>query len=67
MDFNSTVKGSLLEGFYPSGWDFEKIDACCSNAPESVCARQGFWNDGFAPVACGGARSRTESGRNCIP
>ena len=24
MDFNSTVKGSLLEGFYPEGWDFEK-------------------------------------------
>ena len=28
MDFNSTVKGSALEGFYPAGWDFEKIDAC---------------------------------------
>ena len=26
MDFMSTVKGSLLEGFYPEGWDFEKID-----------------------------------------
>ncbi len=25
MDFNSTVKGSVLEGFYPEGWDFEKI------------------------------------------
>ena len=21
MDFMSTVKGSLLEGFYPAGWD----------------------------------------------
>ena len=31
MDFNSTVKGSLLEGFDPEGWDFEKIDKCCSN------------------------------------
>ena len=28
MNFNSTVKGSMLEGFYPEGWDFEKIDAC---------------------------------------
>ncbi len=53
MDFNSTVKGSLLEGFYPSGWDFKKIDACCSNAPESVTERQSFWNKGFSPVACG--------------
>ncbi len=52
MDFNSTVKGSLLEGFYPAGWDFKKIDACCSNAPESVCERQSFWNEGFAPVPC---------------
>ena len=42
MDFNSTVKGSLLEGFYPEGWDFEKIDKCCANAPESVGERQDF-------------------------
>ncbi len=53
MDFNSTVKGSLLEGFYPAGWDFEKIDKCCSNPPESITERQSFWNGGFTPVACG--------------
>ena len=46
MDFNSTVKGSLLEGFYPEGWDFEKIDKCCSHAPEEVFERQSFWNEG---------------------
>ncbi len=54
MDFNSTVKGSLLEGFYPSGWDFVKIDECCSNPPESVTERQSFWNEGFAPIPCEG-------------
>ncbi len=53
MDFNSTVKGSLLEGFYPEGWDFEKIDKCCSNAPESITERQAFWNDNFTPIQCG--------------
>lgn len=52
MDFNSTVKGSLLEGFYPEGWDFEKIDKCCSHAPEEVFERQSFWNEGFSPVMC---------------
>ncbi|MBE5749821.1 MAG: glucosamine-6-phosphate isomerase [Clostridiales bacterium] len=52
MDFNSTVKGSLLEGFYPEGWDFEKIDKCCSNAPESVTERQDFWNEKFTPIEC---------------
>jgi glucosamine-6-phosphate deaminase len=52
MDFISTVKGSMLEGFYPAGWDMEKIDACCSNPSESVLERQGFWNAGFSPVLC---------------
>ena len=52
MDFNSTVKGSLLEGFYPEGWDFEKIDACCANDPATVCDRQDFWNKDFTPVMC---------------
>lgn len=52
MDFNSTVKGSLLEGFYPEGWDFEKIDACCANVPESIAEKQPFWHKDFAPVPC---------------
>ena len=52
MDFLSTVKGSLLEDFYPKGWDFAKIDACCSHAPETVTERQAFWNADFAPIAC---------------
>lgn len=52
MDFNSTVKGSLLEGFYPEGWDFEKIDKLCSNSPESVFERQDFWNKDFTPIMC---------------
>ena len=52
MDFNSTVEGSLLEGFYPKGWDMKKIDECCANAPESITDRQSFWNKDFAPVEC---------------
>lgn len=52
MDFNSTVKGSMLEGFYPAGWDMVKIDKCCSNAPESINERQDYWNKDFAPIAC---------------
>lgn len=51
MDFNSTVKGSALEGFYPAGWDFTKIDACI-DAPEKILDRQGFWNEAFTPVQC---------------
>ena len=48
MDFLSTVKGSLLEGFYPKGWDFAKIDACCDKGVE----REEFWHPDFTPVEC---------------
>ena len=51
MKFIDTVKGSALEGFYPAGWDFEKIDACVG-APESITERQKGWNKDFTPVPC---------------
>lgn len=48
MDFLSTVEGSLLEGFYPVGWDMKKIDECC----EKGVARETFWHKDFTPVEC---------------
>lgn len=48
MDFMSTVKNSLLEGFYPKGWDMAKIDKCC----EKGVTREGFWHKDFNPVEC---------------
>ena len=48
MDFNSTVKGSLLEGFYPKGWDMEKIDKCCAMGVK----RESFWHKDFNPIEC---------------
>lgn len=48
MNFMTTVEGSLLEGFYPKGWDMERIDACC----EKGVAPEDFWNPGFNPVEC---------------
>jgi len=52
MDFESTVKGSLLEGFYPKGWDMARIDDCMNDTPENVFDRQNFWNKDFTPVMC---------------
>ncbi|TMV47766.1 glucosamine-6-phosphate isomerase [Paenibacillus mesophilus] len=52
MDFNSTVKGSLLERFYPAGWDMAKIDRCCDHPAEAATERQPFWNRDFTPVVC---------------
>ncbi|MBR6693566.1 MAG: glucosamine-6-phosphate isomerase [Clostridia bacterium] len=51
MNFNSTVKGSALEGFYPSGWDFEKIDACIGK-PDTVAEHQEHWSKDFSPIMC---------------
>ena len=52
MNFADTVKGSMLDGFYPKGWDMDRIDRCCSVNTENVFERQGFWHEGFAPVMC---------------
>jgi len=48
MDFLTTVEGSLLDGFYPKGWDMKKIDECC----EKGVAREAFWHKDFNPVPC---------------
>ncbi len=52
MDLLSTIKGSLLEGFYPKGWDLEKIDACAALNKEELLKRQDFWHRDFEPVVC---------------
>lgn len=52
MNLLSTLNESMLEGFYPRGWDLEKMDKCCSNQPENIFDRQEFWNKDFNPVAC---------------
>ena len=52
INFQSTVKGTMMEDFYPKGWDMAKIDACCSHRPEDVLERQPHWHKGFSPVQC---------------
>jgi glucosamine-6-phosphate deaminase len=52
MNFISTLEGSMLEHFFPKGWDFNKIDDCCSHLPEEVNERQPFWHSDFQPVIC---------------
>ena len=53
MDLISTLKGSLLENFFPAGWDLKKIDKCCAQAPDKILERQPWWNRQFSPVPCG--------------
>ncbi len=52
MDLMSTIKGSLLESFFPAGWDLAKIDQLCNNPPEAITERQPWWHERFEPVVC---------------
>lgn len=52
MNLMQTIKGSMTEGFFPQGWDMERIDRCCAHAPETIEDRQPHWHEGFRPVAC---------------
>lgn len=51
LNFFTTVKGSLLEGFYPAGWDFRRIDRCCEMGLKELTAPKNAWDKNFKPVA----------------
>ncbi|MBI1346436.1 glucosamine-6-phosphate isomerase [bacterium] len=52
MDLLSTLSGSLMEGFFPAGWDLQKIDACVDADPSTIGQRQNWWHKGFEPIPC---------------
>jgi glucosamine-6-phosphate deaminase len=52
IDLISTIKGSLLEGFFPRGWDLKKFDRICGRPASMAARREKWWNAGFKPVAC---------------
>ena len=52
MNLLSTISGSLMEKFFPAGWDLKKIDACVDDDPSTITKRQKWWHKGFEPVLC---------------
>ena len=52
INLRTTIRGSLLEQFFPAGWDLDRIDACCEHPAASVLEPQSWWHDGFTPVPC---------------
>ncbi len=48
MNLLSTLKGSLLESFFPAGWDLAEWDACVADDPAAVFDRQPKWHNGFS-------------------
>jgi len=52
MDLNSTISGSMMEGFFPKGWDLAEIDRVGALAGADVVQRQPWWHPKFEPVLC---------------
>ncbi|MCL5744646.1 MAG: glucosamine-6-phosphate isomerase, partial [Acidobacteria bacterium] len=52
IDLRNTLSGSLLENFFPAGWDLNRMDECCSNPPGAVLERQSWWHRDFHPLPC---------------
>lgn len=52
IDLLTTLKGSLLEDYFPAGWDLAKLDALCGRPPDTLPNRERWWHREFAPVAC---------------
>src|SRR5438270_6464437 len=50
LNLLNTLKGSLLENFYPAGWDLRKIDRCCALGLTGVLKRQRHWHADFRPT-----------------
>lgn len=48
----STIRGSMLEGFFPEGWDLAAIDKICAQPPAALVKREKWWNRQFEPVSC---------------
>jgi glucosamine-6-phosphate deaminase len=46
----TTLKGSLLEKFYPRGWDLRKIDKCCAMNLAQLSRPARFWHPRFKPI-----------------
>jgi glucosamine-6-phosphate deaminase len=50
IDLLTTLKGSLLEGFFPAGWDLARMDALAALPPASALSRAPHWHPAFEPV-----------------
>jgi glucosamine-6-phosphate deaminase len=46
----NTIKGSLIEGFYPKGWDLKRIDRCCDMGLKKLTTPARHWSRSFKPI-----------------
>lgn len=50
LNMLTTIKGSLIEGFYPTGWNLKKIDKCCGMGLKDVTTPAKHWNKDFRAI-----------------
>src|SRR5438045_3714980 len=43
----NTIKGPLLENFYPKGWNLSHIDRCCALGLKKLTTPANHWNKDF--------------------
>lgn len=54
MDLMTTLPGSMMERFFPAGWDLAEIDRVGALAGADAVKRQAWWHPQFEPVSCAG-------------
>ena len=56
INLMTTLKGSLLENFFPKGWDLAKFDRIVARSEKEplkeIARREAWWNKGYSPVVC---------------
>jgi len=54
MELNliTTLEGSLMENYFPAGWNLVRFDELCGRPPETIEERESWWHPDFRPVAC---------------
>jgi glucosamine-6-phosphate deaminase len=52
MDLLSTLPGSLVEHFFPKGWNLGHIDRLADLSGNALLERRAWWNTDFEPVPC---------------
>ena len=48
MNLLTTLKGSLLESFFPPAWDLAAWDACIDDDPKAILVRPPHWHADFS-------------------
>jgi glucosamine-6-phosphate deaminase len=52
MNLLTTLRGSLMEGFLPAGWDLARIDQLAEAPAEKLIHPEKWWHPSFEPVPC---------------